>query len=86
MTCILIRQLDSKLLRYVPVLSRSALDLEVMRYIADVFLNEQPNSANCFVNACGSDKMIRSSCEILVKFVIEKRSSFRCIFTASAPL
>ena len=78
---------ENKLLRYVPVLSRSALDWEGQKgYVQDVFLNEHPNLSNCAVYACGSDKMIRSSCEILVKSGLSEKRFFSDAFLPSAPL
>jgi len=40
------------------------------------FLNEHPNLSNCAVYACGSDKMIRSSCDILVKSGLSEKRFF----------
>jgi CDP-4-dehydro-6-deoxyglucose reductase len=78
---------NCKLLRYVPVLSRSTLDWEGQKgYVQDVFLNEHPNLSNCAVYACGSDKMIRSSCEILVKSGLSEKRFFSDAFLPSAPL
>jgi CDP-4-dehydro-6-deoxyglucose reductase len=78
---------DNKLLRYVPVLSRSALDWKGQQgYVQDVFLNEHPNLSNCAVYACGSEKMIRSSCEILVKSGLPEKRFFSDAFLPSAPL
>ncbi|MFT7043257.1 MAG: CDP-4-dehydro-6-deoxyglucose reductase [Candidatus Azotimanducaceae bacterium] len=78
---------NCKLLRYVPVLSRSALDWEGQKgYVQDVFLNEHPDLSNCTVYACGSDNMIRSSCEILVKSGLPEKKFFSDAFLPSAPL
>ena len=38
------------------------------------------------VYACGSDKMIRSSCEILVKAGLSEKKFFSDAFLSSAPL
>ena len=74
-------------LRYVPVLSRSTAGWEGQQgYVQDVFLNEHPNLSNCVVYACGSDKMIRSSCEILVKSGLSEKRFFSDAFLPSAPL
>ena len=78
---------DNKLLRYVPVLSRSALDWKGQQgYVQDVFLNEHPELSNCAVYACGSEKMIRSSFEILVKSGLPEKRFFSDAFLPSAPL
>ena len=78
---------DHNLLRYVPVLSRSAKDWKGQQgYVQDVFLNERPNLSNCVVYACGSDKMIRSSCEILVNSGLSEKRFFSDAFLPSAPL
>ena len=78
---------DCKLLRYVPVLSRSAADWKGQKgYVQDVFLNEQPDLSNCVIYACGSEKMIRSSCEILVKSGLPEKNFFSDVFLPSAPL
>jgi CDP-4-dehydro-6-deoxyglucose reductase len=78
---------DHELLRYVPVLSRSAVDWEGQQgYVQDAFLNEHPELSNCVVYACGSEKMIRSSFEILVKSGLSKKKFFSDAFLSSAPL
>tara|TARA_B110000503_G_scaffold933_1_gene1261 strand:- start:498 stop:1490 length:993 start_codon:yes stop_codon:yes gene_type:complete len=78
---------DHELLRYVPVLSRSAADWGGQQgYVQDIFLNERPNLSNCVVYACGSEKMIRSSCEILVKSGLSEKKFFSDAFLSSAPL
>ena len=78
---------DCKLLRYVPVLSRSAADWKGQKgYVQDVFLNEHPNLSNCVIYACGSDKMIRSSLEVLVKSGLSEKKFFSDAFLPSAPL
>ena len=78
---------DNKLLRYVPVLSRSAADWEGHQgYVQDVFLNEHPELSNCVVYACGSEKMIRSSREILVESGLSEKKFFSDAFLSSAPL
>jgi CDP-4-dehydro-6-deoxyglucose reductase, E3 len=78
---------DNKLLRYVPVLSRSALDWKGQKgYVQDVFLNEHPDISNCVIYACGSDKMIRSSFEILMKSGLPEKKFFSDAFLPSAPL
>jgi CDP-4-dehydro-6-deoxyglucose reductase len=74
-------------LRYVPVLSRSAADWEGQQgYVQDVFLNEHPELSNCVVYACGSEKMIHSSYEILVKSGLSEKKFFSDVFLSSAPL
>jgi CDP-4-dehydro-6-deoxyglucose reductase len=76
-----------KLLRYVPVLSRSTADWEGQQgYVQDAFLNENPELSNFVVYACGSDKMIRSSREILVKSGLSEKKFFSDAFLPSAPL
>jgi CDP-4-dehydro-6-deoxyglucose reductase len=78
---------DCTLLRYVPVLSRSTIDWEGQKgYVQDVFLNEHPDLSNCVIYACGSEKMIRSSCEILVKAGLPEKKFFSDAFLPSAPL
>jgi CDP-4-dehydro-6-deoxyglucose reductase len=78
---------DHALLRYVPVLSRPAADWEGQRgYVQDAFLNEHPDLSNCVVYACGSEKMIRSSCEILVKAGLSEKQFFSDAFLSSAAL
>jgi len=78
---------DCTLLRYVPVLSRSTVDWKGQKgYVQDVFLNEQPDLSNCVVYACGSEKMIRSSCEILVKSGLPEKNFFSDVFLPSGPV
>ncbi len=78
---------DHELLRYVPVLSRSAADWGGQQgYVQDIFLNERPHLSNCVVYACGSDKMIRCSCEILVNSGLSDKRFFSDAFLPSAPL
>ena len=78
---------DHELLRYVPVLSRSAADWGGQQgYVQDIFLNERPNLSNCVVYACGSDKMIRCSCEILVNSGLSDKRFFSDAFLPSAAL
>jgi CDP-4-dehydro-6-deoxyglucose reductase, E3 len=78
---------DHELLRYVPVLSRPAVDWEGQQgYVQDAFLNEDPELSNFVVYACGSEKMIRSSCEILVKSGLSEKNFFSDAFLSSAPL
>jgi CDP-4-dehydro-6-deoxyglucose reductase len=78
---------DHELLRYVPVLSRPAADWEGQKgYVQDAFLNEGPDLSNCVIYACGSDKMIRSSCEILLKSGLPEKNFFSDAFLPSAPL
>lgn len=78
---------DHELLRYVPVLSRSAVDWEGHKgYVQNAFLNEHPELSNCVVYACGSEKMIRSSREILVKSGLSEEKFFSDTFLSSAPL
>ena len=77
---------DCTLLRYVPVLSRPAVDWKGRKgYVQDVFLNEHPNLSNSVIYACGSDKMIRSSREILVKSGLSEKHFFSDAFLPSAP-
>lgn len=76
-----------KLLRYVPVLSRSPSDWKGKTgYIQDVFLNEHPNLLNCIVYACGSDRMIRTSQAILVQAGLPEKNFFSDAFLPSAPV
>ena len=76
-----------QLLRYVPVLSRSDADWEGQKgYVQNVFLNENPELSNYVVYACGSDKMIRSSCEILLKSGLPEKNFFSDAFLPSAPI
>ena len=78
---------DCTLLRYVPVLSRSTIDWEGQKgHVQDDFLNEHPDLSNCVIYACGSEKMIRSSCEILVKAGLPEKKFFSDAFLPSAPL
>ena len=78
---------DHELLRYVPVLSRSDADWEGQKgYVQNAFLNENPELLNCVVYACGSDKMIRSSCEILLKSGLPEKNFFSDAFLPSAPI
>jgi CDP-4-dehydro-6-deoxyglucose reductase, E3 len=78
---------DHVLLRYVPVLSRSAVDWEGQQgYVQDAFLSEHPELSNCVVYACGSEKMIRSSYEILLKSGLSEKKFFSDAFLSSAPL
>ena len=78
---------DCAILRYVPVLSRPTLDWKGQKgYVQDVFLNEHPDLSNCVVYACGSDKMIRSSCESLVNSGLSDKRFFSDAFLPSAPL
>jgi CDP-4-dehydro-6-deoxyglucose reductase len=78
---------DHELLRYVPVLSRSDADWEGQKgYVQNAFLNENPELANCVVYACGSDKMIRSSCVILLKSGLPEKNFFSDAFLPSAPI
>jgi len=78
---------DCKLLRYVPVLSSSAVDWTGQKgYVQDVFLNEHPDLSNCVIYACGSDKMIRSSREILVKSGLSEKKYFSDAFLPFCPL
>ncbi|MDA9281301.1 FAD-binding oxidoreductase [Pseudomonadales bacterium] len=78
---------DHKLLRYVPVLSRSTIDWEGQKgYVQDAFLNERPDLSSCVIYACGSDKMIHSSREILVKSGLSEKNFFSDAFLPSAPL
>tara|TARA_B110000483_G_scaffold75172_1_gene93559 strand:- start:1704 stop:2696 length:993 start_codon:yes stop_codon:yes gene_type:complete len=78
---------DYKLLRYVPVLSRSDADWKGQQgYIQDAFLNEHPDLSNCVVYACGSDKMIRSSYQILLKSGLPEKKFFSDAFLPSCPL
>ena len=75
------------LLRYVPVLSRPTVDWKGQKgYVQDVFLNEQPDLSNCVIYACGSEKMIRSSCEILVKSGLPEKNFFSDVFLPSGPV
>ena len=77
---------DCTLLRYVPVLSRPAVDWKGRKgYVQDVFLNEHPNLSNSVIYACGSDKMIRSSRKILVKSGLSEKHFFSDAFLPSAP-
>jgi CDP-4-dehydro-6-deoxyglucose reductase len=74
-------------LRYVPVLSRSGADWEGQQgYVQDAFLNEHPELSKFVVYACGSEKMIRSSYEILVKSGLSDKKFFSDAFLSSAPL
>jgi CDP-4-dehydro-6-deoxyglucose reductase len=76
-----------QLLRYVPVLSRSDADWEGQKgYVQNAFLNENPELSNCVVYACGSDKMIRSSNEILLKSGLPEKNFFSDAFLPSAPI
>ena len=78
---------DCKLLRYVPVLSRPDADWKGQKgYVQDTFLNEHPDLSNCAIYACGSDKMIRSSREVLVKSGLSKKKFFSDAFLPSEPL
>lgn len=78
---------DCMLLRYVPVLSRSTVDWKGQKgYVQDVFLNEQPDLSNCVIYACGSEKMIGSSCEILVKSGLPEKNFFSDVFLPSGPV
>jgi len=78
---------DYELLRYVPVLSRPAADWEGYKgYVQDAFLNECPDLSNCVIYACGSSKMIRSSCEMLLKSGLPEKNFFSDAFLPSAPL
>lgn len=78
---------DCALLRYVPVLSRSTVDWKGQKgYVQDVFLNEQPDLSNCVIYACGSEKMIRSSYEILVKSGLPEKNFFSDAFLSSGPV
>jgi CDP-4-dehydro-6-deoxyglucose reductase len=78
---------DYSLLRYVPVLSRSTADWKGKRgYVQDVFLNEDPDLSNCVIYACGSEEMIRSAYEILVKSGLTKNKFFSDAFLPSAPI
>jgi CDP-4-dehydro-6-deoxyglucose reductase len=76
-----------KLLRYVPVLSRSAVDWEGQQgYVQDAFLSEHPELSSFVVYACGSDKMIRSSLEILMKSGLPEKKFFSDAFLPSCPM
>jgi CDP-4-dehydro-6-deoxyglucose reductase len=78
---------DHELLRYVPVLSRPAADWDGYKgYVQDAFLNENSELLNCVIYACGSDKMIRSSCEILLKSGLPEKNFFSDAFLPSASL
>ena len=78
---------DCALLRYVPVLSRSNVDWKGHKgYVQDVFLNEQPDLSNCVIYACGSEKMIHSSFEILVKSGLPEKNFFSDVFLPSGPV
>lgn len=78
---------DNRQLRYVPVLSRPTADWKGQRgYVQDVFLNEHPNLSNCAVYACGSEKMIRSSFQVLVDSGLSEKRFFSDAFLPSAPL
>ena len=77
---------DCTLLRYVPVLSRSTVCWTGQKgYVQDVFLNEQSNLSNCVVYACGSENMIRSSHELLVKSGLPENNFFSDAFVTSGP-
>ncbi len=73
-------------LRYVPVLSRCAAEWRGQRgYVQDAFLEEHYELSNCTVYACGSDKMIRSSSEALLKSGLAEKRFFSDAFLASSP-
>ena len=78
---------NHKLIRYVPVLSRSAADWGGQQgYVQDAFLNEDPELSNCVVYACGSEKMIRSSFEILLKSGLPEKNFFSDVFLPTGPV
>jgi CDP-4-dehydro-6-deoxyglucose reductase len=71
--------------RFVPVLSRAAIDwIGVRGYVQKAFLDEYPDLANTVVYACGSDVMIRSAKASLLTAGLPEKHFFSDAFVSSA--
>jgi len=70
-----------------PVLSRPSSDwLGKVGYVQNVLLSEGSDLNNAEVYACGSDAMIRSARELLVKAGLPERSFYSDAFVSSGPV
>ena len=73
--------------RFEPVLSRPSSDWTGnVGYVQNVLLNEGSDLNNAEVYACGSDAMIRSAHELLVKAGLPEGSFYSDAFVSSGPL
>ncbi len=71
---------------FVPVLSRPDPDwLGKVGYVQNVFLSENSNFNKTEVYACGSDAMIRSARDLLVKSGLSEGSFYSDAFVPSSP-
>ena len=73
--------------QFEPVLSRPSSDwLGKVGYVQNVLLSEGSDLNNAEVYACGSDAMIRSARELLVKAGLPERSFYSDAFVSSGPV
>ena len=74
-------------IRYEPVLSRPSSSWSgAIGHVQDVLIGTSPDLTKTVIYACGSEDMIRTSCEVLVAAGLDSKSFYSDAFVASGYL